>query len=172
MKICICSSEIRAKNEIVAEKINNYYSNQEYQDKVLVVGVLNGAFIFMADLIRLLNFSLETDFVRISSYGNACVSSGHIQFLKDVETSVKGRRILIVEDVIETGQSLAFLRNYFLSSGAKEVKTVVFFNKKVPRTIDVPIDFAAWETKEFRFLVGYGLDYQGGKRELPDLWEM
>lgn len=168
MRIYFTAEEIAAAVERVAAKINEYYSNVS-GDNILVVGTLKGATIFLADLARKLDFPLEIDFVRVASYGDARVSSGTVALTKDVETPVEGRRVLIVEDMVDTGRSLKRLRDHFLSQGAAEVCVVALIDKKAKRAVDAPIEWSALEAED-RFLFGYGLDDGERWRNLPDIW--
>lgn len=168
MKIYFTAEEIAAAVGRVASQINGYYPNDN-DDKVLVVGVLKGATIFFADLVRKFDFPLEIDFVRAASYGDARVSSGTVALTKDVETPLEGRRVLIVEDMIDSGRSLKRLRDHFLSRGAAEVCIVVLIDKKTKRAVDVPVEWSALESEDL-FLLGYGLDDGERGRNLPDLW--
>ncbi len=168
MKIYFTADEIAAAVGRVASQINGYYPNDN-DDKVLVVGVLKGATIFFADLVRKFDFPLEIDFVRAASYGDARVSSGTVALTKDVETPLEGRRVLIVEDMIDSGRSLKRLRDHFLSRGAAEVCIVVLIDKKTKRAVDVPVEWSALESEDL-FLLGYGLDDGERGRNLPDLW--
>ncbi len=168
MKIYFTADEIADAVGRVASQINGYYSNDN-DDKILVVGVLKGATIFFADLVRKFNFPLEIDFVRVASYGDARVSSGTVALTKDVETPLEGRRVLIVEDMIDSGRSLKRLRDHFLSRGAAEVCIVVLVDKKTKRAVDVPVEWSALESEDL-FLLGYGLDDGERGRNLPDLW--
>lgn len=169
MRIYRSAAEIAAGIEREAAKINEYYRDATPGSRVLVVDVLKGATIFFADLIRRLKFPLELDFVRATSYGDERVSSGIVRLTKDVETSVVGRRVLIVEDLIDTGRSLAKLRDHFLNAGAAEVCVAVLVAKKKRRAVDVPIEFCVLEAEDV-YLVGYGLDDAENGRQLPDLW--
>lgn len=168
MKIYFTADEIAAAVGRVASQINGYYPTDN-DDKVLVVGVLKGATIFFADLVRKFDFPLEIDFVRAASYGDARVSSGTVALTKDVETPLEGRRVLIVEDMIDSGRSLKRLRDHFLSRGAAEVCIVVLIDKKTKRAVDVPVEWSALESEDL-FLLGYGLDDGERGRNLPDLW--
>ncbi|MBQ9126923.1 MAG: hypoxanthine phosphoribosyltransferase, partial [Thermoguttaceae bacterium] len=112
---------------------------------------------------------LEIDFVRAASYGDARVSSGTVALTKDVETPLEGRRVLIVEDMIDSGRSLKRLRDHFVSRGAAEVCIVVLIDKKTKRAVDVPVEWSALESEDL-FLLGYGLDDGERGRNLPDLW--
>lgn len=168
MRVYYSAEEIAGAVERVATEINEYYRKSP-NDNVLVVGVLKGAAIFLADLVRKLDFPLEIDFVRVASYGDARVSSGNVALTKDVEASLEGRRVLIVEDLIDSGRSLQRLREHFLNRGAAEVCVVVLVDKKAKRAVDVSVEWSALEAEDL-YLLGYGLDDGESGRNLPDLW--
>ncbi len=131
---------------------------RDYEDSnLLVVGVLNGAFIFMADLVREIKLDLQIDFVRVASYGMSTTSCGEVRFSKDVELDIKNRDILVVEDIVDTGQTLAALYNYLKERGAKSVRTCALIDKKERREVEATIEYVGFEVEE-GFLVGYGLD--------------
>ena len=168
MRVYFTAEEIAAAVERVASQINDYYRKTS-DDRVLVVGVLKGATIFFADLARKLDFPLEFDFVRAASYGDARVSSGTVALTKDVEAPLEGRRVLIVEDMIDSGRSLKRLREHFLNRGAAEVCVVVLIDKKAKRAVETSVEWSALEAEDL-YLLGYGLDDGEGGRNLPDLW--
>ncbi len=168
MRVYFTAEEIAAAVERVASQINDYYRKTP-NDKVLVVGVLKGAAIFFADLARKLDFPLEFDFVRVASYGDARVSSGTVALTKDVETPLEGRRVLIVEDLVDSGRSLKRLREHFLSRGVAEVCVVALIDKKAKRAVETSVEWSALEAEDL-YLLGYGLDDAESGRNLPDLW--
>ncbi|MBQ9812909.1 MAG: hypoxanthine phosphoribosyltransferase [Thermoguttaceae bacterium] len=168
MKLYKTAEEIAAAVGETAKAINASYAASSDDSRVLIVCVLKGAAFFFSDLARKLTFPFEIDFVRTSSYGSGRQSSGNVKFLKDVEASVEGRRVLIVEDIVETGISLDFLRRHFLERGAADVKIAVLLDKPTKRKVDVPVDFRAFEAPDV-YLVGYGLDDAEAGRGLPDL---
>jgi hypoxanthine phosphoribosyltransferase len=145
---------------------------KEYTDSsLLVIGVLNGAFMFMADLVREIKLDLQVDFVRVASYGMSTKSCGEIRFSKDVELDIKGRDILIVEDIVDTGNTILCLQNYMIHRGAKSVRTCVLIDKKERRKLEVKIDYVAFEVKE-GFLVGYGLDCREQYRQYGEVYHL
>jgi len=145
---------------------------KEYTDSsLLVIGVLNGAFMFMADLVREIKLDLQVDFVRVASYGMSTKSCGEIRFSKDVELDIKGRDILIVEDIVDTGNTILCLQNYMINRGAKSVRTCVLIDKKERRKVEVKIDYVAFEVKE-GFLVGYGLDCREQYRQCGEVFHL
>ncbi len=140
---------------------------EEYQDKTpLVVGVLKGAVPFMADIVREMDCYLEIDFLDVSSYGNATVSSGEVKIVKDLDTNVEGRNLLIVEDIIDSGRTLAYLVDLFKYRKAKSVKIVTLLDKPEGRVVPIEADYVGFDVPN-EFVVGYGLDYIQQYRNLP-----
>lgn len=140
---------------------------EEYQDKTpLVVGVLKGAVPFMADIVREMDCYLEIDFLDVSSYGNATVSSGEVKIVKDLDTNVEGRDLLIVEDIIDSGRTLAYLVDLFKYRKAKSVKIVTLLDKPEGRVVPIEADYVGFGVPN-EFVVGYGLDYIQQYRNLP-----
>ena len=136
---------------------------------LLVVGVLNGAFIFMADLVREIKLDLQVDFIRVASYGMSTESSGEVRFSKDVELDIRGRDLLVVEDIVDTGRTLFSLLNYLNKRGAKSVRTCALIDKKERREVKVTIEYVGFEVKE-GFMIGYGLDCREQYRQLGEIF--
>ncbi len=151
----------------VSEQISKDYKGRE----LVLIGVLKGAFIFLADLIRHLSIPVKADFVRVASYGSNSASSGSIRLSKDVEIDLKGKDVLIVEDIADTGLTLEYLRNHFSTLGADSVKVCVFIDKKERREKHTAIDYVC-HVVEKGFLVGYGLDYAEDYRGLPEVYHL
>ncbi|EAC5449627.1 hypoxanthine phosphoribosyltransferase, partial [Listeria monocytogenes] len=138
-----------------------------YADKnPLVVGVLKGAVPFMADIVREMDCYLELDFMDVSSYGNAMISSGEVKIIKDLDTNVEGRDLLIVEDIIDSGRTLAYLVDLFKYRKAKSVKIVTLLDKPEGRVVEIDADYVGFDVPN-EFVVGYGLDYAEQYRNLP-----
>lgn len=138
-------------------------------EPLLVVAVLKGSFVFAADLIRALNragLEPEVDFITLSSYRKNRVSRGSVDILRDVEMDVAGRNVLLVDDVLDSGRTLAFAKDLLAARGATTIRTCVLLNKKTPRAVDVVADFRAFDCGE-EFVVGYGMDVAHRYRELP-----
>jgi hypoxanthine phosphoribosyltransferase len=138
-------------------------------DNLLVVAILKGSFVFAADLIRGLHragLTPEVDFLSLSSYRDAMRSSGQVQILRDVETDVRGRNILLVDDILESGRTLAFAKDLMMARGARQVVTCVLLDKPVERAVDISADHRAFECPKV-FVVGYGMDLAHRFRELP-----
>jgi hypoxanthine phosphoribosyltransferase len=165
-KRCLISrAEIARRVTELAEMISRDYAGRD----LVMVGVLKGAFIFLADLVRALPFPVEVDFVRLCSYGAGTTSSGEVHITKDVELPLKDRDVLIVEDIIDVGLTLDFLRKHLLSHHPRSLKICCFIDKKERREIEVPLDYVGF-TVEKGFLVGYGLDCGEQSRNLPEIF--
>jgi hypoxanthine phosphoribosyltransferase len=136
--------------------------------QLLVIGVLKGAFMFVADLVREIQLEMEIDFVRLSSYGMA-TTSGRLRFIKDIELDIHNKNILIVEDIIDTGHTLAFLKQSFAERGAHSIRFCALIDKKERREVDVAADYVGFEVQG-GFLVGYGLDCREQFRQLPEVY--
>ena len=131
----------------------------------LLVGVLTGAFVFMSDLVRNLKMDLEVDFVQVSSYGTSTVA-GELKLIKDLTRPVEGREVVIVEDIVDTGHTLAWLVQQMRQRGAASVRTCVLLNKPSRREVEVPLDYVGFDIPD-AFVVGYGLDFAHKYRNLP-----
>jgi hypoxanthine phosphoribosyltransferase len=140
------------------------------QERLLVVGILNGAFIFLADLVRAIRQQIEIDFVRVASYGSD-TSPSALRYIKDIELDVEGKHVLIVDDIIDTGRTLARLKQSFTDRGALSVRFCVLIDKKERREIDIAVDYAGFVVQR-GFLVGYGLDCGEQYRQLPAIYQM
>lgn len=139
----------------------------EYQDKFpLAIGILKGAMPFMSDLMKRVDSYIEMDYMDVSSYGNATVSSGEVKIIKDLNTSVEGRDILIIEDIIDSGLTLSYLVDLFKYRKAKSIKLVTLLDKPSGRKVDLKADYVGFEVPD-AFVVGYGLDYAEKYRNLP-----
>ena len=163
--------EILYPREVIEKRVKELAAaiSRDYEGKELfVIGILKGAFIFMADLIRSLTIPCRVDFVRLASYGAGQASSGKVVMTNDIETSIKDRDILIVEDVIDTGLSLSFLVDWLKERNPRSLKVCVFLDKKARRKAPFEADYVGF-TIDDRFVVGYGLDYNEKARFLPDI---
>ena len=150
----------------VTEKLGKELT-EEYKGKYpLVIGVLKGAVMFMTDLSRAMDCDLELDFMDVSSYGDSVESSGDVKIIKDLDTTVEGRDLLIVEDIIDTGRTLSSLIDIFRSRNAKSIKVVTLMDKKERRVVDLEADYVGIRVPN-EFVVGYGLDYIEKYRNLP-----
>lgn len=161
-KIMITEEEIQARIAEMGAELT-----AEYQDKFpLAVGVLKGAMPFMNDLMKRFDSYIEVDFMDVSSYGNATVSSGEVKILKDLNTSIEGRDIIILEDIIDSGLTLSYLVKQFKSRKAKSIKIVTLLDKPSGRKVELSADLVGFKVPD-GFVVGYGLDYCEKYRNLP-----
>ena len=141
--------------------------DEDYADKdVLLVGVLKGAFIVMADLARRLTVPVSFDFMAVSSYGSATRSSGVVRILKDLDAEIEGRHVLIVEDIIDSGLTLQYLMRNLRSRGPASVEVMSLLTKPSRHQVDIPYRYVGFEVPDV-FVVGYGLDFDERYRELP-----
>ena len=164
VKILIRRDQIAKAVDRLASEIK-----RDYQDKQpLLIGVLKGSFVFMADLIRQLDSPLELDFVRLSSYGAARESSGKVRIIQGVKTPVKGKDVLVIEDIVDTGITISFLLDYLKKKRPASLKLCALTDKPSRRKIPVPIDYLGF-TVPNEFVVGYGLDCDQRFRNLPDI---
>ncbi|MBK6684848.1 MAG: hypoxanthine phosphoribosyltransferase [Deltaproteobacteria bacterium] len=162
------STEIIQKRVVeMATLIRQDYAGQE----LTVVGVLKGSFIFMADLVREIDLPLRCDFLGLSSYGSATESSGVVAITKDLDGPVDGRHVLVIEDIIDTGLTMAYLLQNLATRRPASVKIASLLSKPARRQIEVKIDYLGF-TIEDRFVVGYGLDFDGQYRNLPFIGTM
>ena len=164
-RILFSKQEIEATVSKLAGEIT-----RDYRDKhPLLIGILKGSFVFIADLIRLLDFPLEVDFVRLSSYGKGRESSGKITVVQGIDTSVKGRDVLVVDDIVDTGLTTSFLLEYLHKQKPASLRLCALTEKPARRQVAVTIDYLGFSVPD-RFLVGYGLDLDEKLRNLPDIY--
>ncbi len=158
------AEEIAARIGALAESIA-----AAEMDNLLVVAILKGSFIFAADLIRALHgagLSPEVDFISLASYRGGTRSSGRVEILRDVESDVAGRNVLLVDDILESGRTLAFAKDLMAARGARRVQTCVLLDKPVPRAAEIAADYRGFECPNL-FVVGYGMDIANRYRDLP-----
>ncbi|EMR04863.1 Hypoxanthine-guanine phosphoribosyltransferase [Bhargavaea cecembensis DSE10] len=161
--------QILISEEELQEKIAELGAalTKEYEGKFpLAIGVLKGALPFMSDLIKRFDGYIEIDFMDVSSYGNATVSSGEVKIVKDLNTSVEGRDVLIIEDIIDSGKTLSYLIDLLKYRKANSIKIVTLLDKPTGRKVDLKADMVGFEVPD-AFVVGYGLDYAEKYRNLP-----
>ena len=164
MKVLINEDQIKEAVVRLGKEISADHTNE---DRLLLVPILKGAFIFAADLVREITKDVEVDFVRSSSYVGR-ESTGKVQTSIYISTDVKNKTIILVEDIVETGLTLEHLRKLFLSNGARDVKICALLDKPMKRKIDVDVEYVGIEIPD-EFVVGYGLDYDGKYRNLKDI---
>lgn len=157
--------EIDAAIQSLANQINT-----DYQDKkVVLVAVLKGALLFAADLIRYLKVETEIEFVRLSSYGKARTSSGTVTIIKDINSDIRNKHVLILEEIIDSGRTLKFLYERLKVAGPASVEIVTLLDKSSKRVVEVPVKYIGRAIDD-QFLVGYGLDLEEHCRNLPDIY--
>lgn len=158
----ISQAEIQRRVAELGQEITDAYAGKQ----IVLIGVLTGAVLFLADLIRYIHIPIELDFVATSSYGQATRSSGEVRLLKDVSHPIQGRHVLLVEDIVDTGLTLRYLLETFHARHPASIACCVLLDKPSRRVTDVTLDFRGFEIED-RFVVGYGLDYAGRFRNLP-----
>ena len=161
-KIIASEEAIEEKIKELAEKINSDYKGKKFT----VVGILKGSVIFFADLVRKIETDCQMDFMAASSYGSSAVSSGEIIIKKDLSSDVTGKDVLIIEDILDTGNTLYLLKDYILKKGAASVKICTLFEKPSRHIKPVKADYVGFIVDDL-FIVGYGLDYDEKYRNLP-----
>jgi len=164
LKILISRDEIANAVEGLASEIKRDYQGKQ----PLLIGVLKGASVFMADLIRQLNLPLELEFVRLSSYGAARESSGRVRVVQGLKTPIKGRDVLVIEDIVDTGITISFLLDYLRKKNPASLKLCVLTDKPSRRRVPVSIDYLGFTVPD-KFVVGYGLDFDEKFRYLPEI---
>lgn len=157
----ISEEKIQVRVKELAAMINNDYRGQE----VVIVGVLNGSFIFCADLFREIKIPCQIDFVSLSSY-EGTQSTGEVGFRMDVKQSLVGKNVILVEDIVDTGLTITFLLKHMKLKNLKSLKLCSLLLKRARLKIEVPIDYLGFEIED-KFVIGYGLDFDGHYRELP-----
>lgn len=167
LKTLISEDQIKTRVAELAAQIDRDYAGQE----LILVGVLNGAFIFLADLARRLQLPVRIDFIRLTSYGTAAVSSGEVRIMKDVELPLRDRHVLVVEDIMDSGLTLDFLRRHLLGHRPASLKICCLIDKLERQDVKVPLDYVGFTVPK-GFLVGYGLDYAHQYRHCPEICEL
>lgn len=157
-------SEVQLKERVkaIADQISADYKDKE----LLLVGVLKGANVFMCDLMREISFPIQIDFIAASSYGHSTESSGVVKILKDLDFSIEGKHVLIVEDIIDTGLTLKYLTENFHSRGPKSLEICTLLDKPERRIAKLDVKYVGFEIPD-EFIVGYGIDYAERYRNLP-----
>ena len=165
----IAIKEVLISEEEIQEKTKELGAllSEQYKDKnPLIVGILKGALPFMADLIKQMPILLEYDMMDVSSYGSALTSSGEVKIVKDLDASIEGRHVIIVEDIIDTGRTLKYIQDMLMRRNAKSVKIATLLDKPSGRVTNLDVDWKCFDIPD-EFVVGYGLDYRENYRNLP-----
>jgi hypoxanthine phosphoribosyltransferase len=163
MDILLTEAQIRARIAELAREIEADYPPDA---GIHLVGVLKGGFMFMSDLVRAMGPRVTLDFIAVSSYGKSTKSSGEVRLVKDVDTGLEGRHVIIVEDIVDTGLTLTYLQDILRARAPRTLKTACLLSKPSRRQVEVVVDYIGF-TIEDRFVVGYGLDYAEKYRNLP-----
>ncbi len=163
-EVLISNQEIQAKVRSLGERITEDYAGE----RILLVGVLRGAVVVMGDLMRSIDLPCEIDFMDISSYGSGTSSSGVVRILKDLDEDITGRHVLIVEDIVDTGLTLSYLKRSLQARKPASLEICAFLTKPSRRRVQFDIKYLGFEVPD-EFVVGYGLDYAGAYRNLPDI---
>jgi hypoxanthine phosphoribosyltransferase len=161
----ISAKSIAARVEALAREISAHFHDT---DKLVVVGLLRGSFIFIADLVRELDLPVEVDFLEVSSYGNATESSREVRILKDLRGEIEGRDILVVEDIVDTGRTLRHVLDILATRHPRRVEVCALLDKPSRREVDVTAKWIGFEIPD-AFVVGYGIDYAQRNRNLPHI---
>jgi len=167
LRVLISREEISQTVARLAFEIKRDYKGKE----PLLIGVLKGSFVFMADLIRHLDLPMEIDFVKVSSYGAAKESSGKVKMVQGLRTPIKGRDVLVIEDIVDTGISISFLLNYLSKRKPASLKLCALTHKPSRCQVPVTIDYLGLTVPD-EFIVGYGIDFNERFRHLPDIYAL
>ncbi|MGO3018002.1 MAG: hypoxanthine phosphoribosyltransferase [Anaerococcus sp.] len=162
-KILIDEESLEKRIKKLANQINEYY---EDKSTVILVGILKGSVMFMTELAKNLKVDVILEFMDVSSYGDSTESSGNIKIIKDLDTNIKDQEVLIVEDIIDTGHTLKYLKDSLVNRGAKSVKIVTLLDKPERRLVDIVPNWVGFKIPN-EFVIGFGLDYAQLYRELP-----
>lgn len=161
--------EILFSEEVLTKRVKELASkiSEDYKGKdLVVVGILKGSVIFASELIKNISVKCEIDFMAVSSYGSSTETSGVVRILKDLDHSIEGKDILIVEDIVDTGVTLSYLLKYLKARRANSIKIVTLLNKPARRKAEVEVKYTGFEVPD-AFIVGYGIDYAENYRNLP-----
>ncbi|MCA8883190.1 MAG: hypoxanthine phosphoribosyltransferase [Rhodobacteraceae bacterium] len=159
----ISAKRIAARIETLAREIETHYSGV---DKLVVVGLLRGSFIFIADLVRELGMNIEVDFIEASSYGNSTESSREVRILKDLRGKIGGRHVLVVEDIVDTGFTMSHVMHLLRAREPASLRSIVLLDKPARREVPFTADWTGFEIPD-EFVVGYGIDFAQRNRNLP-----
>lgn len=160
--IMITQQEINDRAAEIGKMIEEDFKGEP----VVLVGILRGAVLWMADIMKNVDLEMTIDFMAVSSYGSATKSSGIVKINKDLDTDINGKNVIIVEDIVDSGTTLNYLKGYFESRAAKVVKICTLLDKPTGRKVDIDVDYIGF-TVDDRFIIGYGLDYDQKYRNLP-----
>ncbi|WML42813.1 hypoxanthine phosphoribosyltransferase [Neobacillus sp. PS3-40] len=160
--IMITETEIKQRVKKIAEEIENDFNNEA----IVLIIVLKGSFVFAADLIRELKGDIKIDFISVSSYGNDTETTGKVRLLKDLDANITNQNVVVVEDIIDSGLTLNFLRGHLQTHKPKQIKICSLLDKPERRRVELPVDYVGFVIPD-EFIVGYGIDYAQNYRNLP-----
>ncbi|ERH29259.1 hypoxanthine phosphoribosyltransferase [Aggregatibacter sp. oral taxon 458] len=163
--ILISEQDVRSRIAELGQEITNFYQHKNIHTPLVVVGLLRGSFMFMADLVREIHLPVEIDFMTTSSYGNAMNSNHDVRISKDLDGDIKGKHVLIVEDIIDTGYTLQKVRDILNLREPSSLTICTLLDKPSRREVDVPVDWVGFTIPD-EFVVGYGIDYAQRHRNL------
>ncbi len=163
-EILFTEQQLADKTKELAKRISDDYRHTPF----VMVTVLKGGFIFASDLVRQMDIDVDINFMAVSSYGNRSRSGGNVKIVKDLDSDIRGKRVLIVEDIIDSGHTLLFLTNLMKERGAVDVKICTILNKPSRREVHIDVDYLGYDIPD-EFVVGYGLDFAERYRNLPYL---
>jgi hypoxanthine phosphoribosyltransferase len=161
--VMLSADEVQARITALAREISSDYPPNE---DLHLVAILKGAFLFLGDLIRVMDRNVTIDFMAVSSYAKGTTSSGEVRMIKDLDSGLEGRNVIIVEDIVDTGLTLSYLQEILRARNPKTLRTACLLSKPSRRKVDVKVEYVGF-TIEDRFVVGYGLDYAEKYRNLP-----
>jgi hypoxanthine phosphoribosyltransferase len=162
-KILLSQEQLKERIARMGKKISTDFDESE---PIIAIGILKGSVIFMADLVREIEKSVELEFMAVSSYGASTKSSGAVKILKDLDIDISGKNVLIIEDIIDSGITLSYLKEMLLKRNPKSLKICTLLNKPERRKADVKVDYIGFDIPD-EFVIGYGLDYDNKYRNLP-----
>lgn len=164
VEVMISEADVKQRIDEMAKEIVEHYKS--LQDELVLIGLLKGSFIFMADLCRKIDILHEVDFMTVSSYGNRMTSTCDVKIIKDLDEDIRGKHVLIVEDIVDSGNTLKKVREILKLRGPKSVAICTLLDKPSRREVEVPVEWTGYAIKD-EFVVGYGIDYAQQYRHLP-----
>ena len=162
LTVLITEEEIKSRVFELGKQISEDFGGED----IVVIGLLKGRFMFIADLMRAIDSHVAVDFMAVSSYGSGTVSSGEIKVKKDYSIDIEGKNVLVIDDILDTGRTLAFVKDYLSVKSPKSIKICTLLDKPDRRTSKVNVDYVGFSVPD-QFVVGYGLDYDEKYRNLP-----
>lgn len=161
-KIMITQEQISQRAREIGEQITRDYAGKD----IVLVGILRGAVLWMGDIMKNVDLDMEIDFMAVSSYGSSTKSSGVVKIIKDLDSDIEGKHVIIVEDIVDSGITLNYLKHYLENRETESVRICTLLDKPAGRKADIQVDYIGFEVED-RFIVGYGLDFDQRYRNLP-----